>query len=177
MRKCLWCFQCEVREAATGLNTPRGHSYGGTMHGSSRGRTHLQRGSVTVSGRGVLDGCCFPLFTFLCFPGFQHWACVTFIGKINLDKLKKKEKQLVWQRYVWDTAIPHPNMESTKTETKTEQNRQLHGEGKWSLVGRSPPTSQQGSGSRGELLLLFCSLFSINEHACLLWWEKQNKIK
>lgn len=177
MRKCLWCYQCEVREAATGLNTPRGHSYGGTMHGSSRGRTHLQRGSVTVSGRGVLDGCCFPLFTFLCFPGFQHWACVTFIGKINLDKLKKKKRKAISMievcprhSYTPPQHGEYKNRNQNRTESSTEKGSKVWWEG--------APRHHSREGGRGVNCYYFsCSLFSINEHACLLWWERQNKIK
>ena len=158
MRKCLWCYQCEVREAATGLNTPRGHSYGGTMHGSSRGRTHLQRGSVTVSGRGVLDGCCFPLFTFLCFPGFQHWACVTFIGKINLDKLKKKKRKAISMVEVCPRhSYTPPQQERTKTETRTEQKAPRRREVK--SGGKEPPDITAGKGGEGWIVITFPALY------------------
>ena len=141
-----------------------------------RGRTHLQRESVAASRSGVLDDCCFPLFTFLCFPGSQHWACVTFIGKINLslDKLKTHKAISIAKVCLRHKLHPIPTWrvpwdQPGITETKRKAPRPREDR------GRGPGTSSGGLWvvGRGVNCYDFLSaLFAINQHACLLWWQK-----
>lgn len=120
-----------------------------------RGHTPLKGNWQSLSGSWLLNGCHLFLFTFLCFPSFQQWPCLTSIGKTNLNKLKTKQNKrwLVWQRYVCNKNYT-PDQYKQHKETELEK----CGETGW-LVGKRSNPNRLWLGTDAETLHLPAVLY------------------